>query len=155
MQQPTNELIQYAVQHQPKIGEETVYFRLKNGKLTNITFPVQNEYKYSNNQLQQIGTVIFRLKQDSNHYYPYSETELTNIYQYWVKNQLTDHDVISLNTVIANNKGKITNDFVIVGVVGFIVTIILLIFLIRFAFRFWNGKNVTNQLIKARKGGRL
>jgi|GEM_PF-6849364 hypothetical protein len=155
MGEPANDIVQYALKNQPKVGEETIYLRLENGKLMNITFPIRNEFKYNINQLQQIGTIVFRLTQDSSHYYPYNELELTNIYKYWVENNLNEHNTISLNTVVIHNRGQIITDLVIVGVLGFIVSIILLALLIRFAFRFWSGENFVNKLIKAKRRGAI
>lgn len=158
MKEPANEtteIVQYALKNQPKIGEETIYLRLENGKLMNITFPIRNEYKYNVNQLQQIGTVVFRLTQDSAHYYPYNEMELTNTYKYWVENKLNEHNVISLNTVVTYNRGKIIGDLIVVGAIGLFITVILLALLIRFAFRFWSGENFVTKLIKAKQRGAL
>jgi len=148
-QQENGGIIEYALKNQPGIGETTLYIQLAGGKIISTTFPNAKTKKFDSPYLEQIGTVIFRLRKDSSHYYPYNETEIGNMYKFYTENKLDTP--VTLQMVVNHNTADIFTKVLTCGGISILIFIVFLIIMLRLAFRHYTGKNVVSQMIKAKR----
>ena len=151
------ELLNYVLNHEPKVGYAAIYIQQKNGLYGHITFPAANVSEFNENTLGKNSyKIVFMIERDSSHYYPYNRNEITNMYKYYTEQKIDKPVTLQM----VRDYNKVQDAPLLVGII-FIVSlpiIILIAFILKMikkAFGLYSGKSLVAQMIKAKRKGIL
>ena len=152
-----DELLNYILKHEPKVGYATIYIQQKNGLYGHITFPSTNISGFNENiPGKNSYKIVFMIERDSSHYYPFNRNELINMYKYYTEQKIDKP--VTLQMVKDYNKAH--DAPLLIGIIFLIILpiIILNAFILKMikkAFGLYSGESLVTQMIKARRKGIL